>query len=168
MTRIVLTAALAALMAGPLAAQPFESKGEVEGWQIFFNEATGGCFMEQRQEQTVVHFGTEAAMLGEGEDLPFGFVALYVEGETETAPGDEIELVIDVDGQMFSGTGVGAVSGEFSGGYLVANNPGFAAALREGKVMNIAVASGNSVAVDLTGTMTAMEAARACQTEMSN
>ncbi|MEM1361651.1 MAG: hypothetical protein AAGF94_08035 [Pseudomonadota bacterium] len=168
MKSFLVTTAFAVLMAALAVAQPFQSKGEVEGWNVFYNEATGGCFMEQSQGDAVVHLGTEAAMLGDGDELPFGFVALYTKEPTDVPPGDQVELAIDVDGQAFSGTGVGASSGDYNGGYLVANNPNFATALADGKTMNIAVANGNTVSVDLTGTKAAMDAVRTCQAAASN
>lgn len=157
---------LAGLFAVSANAQPFMAKGSVEGWSVFYNEATGGCFMETQQEPYVIQIGTEKAMLGEGDNEQFGFLAVYSSEAVEIGDGEEREVKFDIDGNMFSGNAVGAVREGFAGGYVVANNPNFGADLAMKQTLTINPGMENAVEIGLGGTNAAMEATRACQKEM--
>lgn len=168
MTRLLSTAALFCLSAGVVTAQPFQPKGNVEGWNVFFNEATGGCFMEASQDPLVVQLGTEAAMLGEGEGESFGFLAVYTTNADAVIEQGEIwPIVIEIDGNLFAGEAQGVVREDVRGGFVVSSDPSFAEDLASGSTMNIVTPAGTVVEVSLAGTMSAMEAVRACQAEMS-
>ncbi|SDI45834.1 hypothetical protein [Aliiruegeria lutimaris] len=159
-------AVVACVAASGAIAQPFMGKGEVEGWNIFYNEATKGCFMETQQEPYVVQIGTEMAMLGEGDTEKFGFLAVYTSGDVEIADGEQREVKFDIDGAMFSGMATGAAREGFAGGYVVANNPNFGNDLAMKQTLTINPGMENAVEIDLTGTKMAMEATRECQKEM--
>lgn len=159
-------AAIACFVTSGAIAQPFMAKDTVEGWGIFYNEATKGCFMETQQEPYVIQIGTEMAMLGEGDNETFGFLAVYTSGDVEIADGEEREVKFDLDGAMFSGTATGAAREGFAGGYVVANNPNFGEDLAMKQTLTINPGMENAVEIDLTGTKMAMEATRACQKEM--
>jgi hypothetical protein len=162
-------ATAATCLAATLAtAQPFEGKGEVGGWNVFFNGATGGCFMEQAQGPLVVQLGTEAAMLGEGEGASFGFLAVYTTNEAaEIEDGEIWPIVMEIDGDLFGGEAMGVVREDVRGGYVVSRDIGFGDDLANGQTLNIVTPAGAVVEIDLTGTKAAMQAVRDCQSEMS-
>ena len=97
----------ALLIPGALVAQPFQAQQPAGNWSIFFNEATGGCFMERQFDDGVVmQVGTEAAMLGTGSDLPFGFLALYAP-ELMDVGGEGGTVSFSFGEDMFQGEAVG-------------------------------------------------------------
>lgn len=167
MKRHSLPLTLCAALALPslAAAQPFTSYGEAEGWNIFVNGATNGCFMEQQQGDLVVQMGTQG-----GAD--FAFVAVYAMEELGIVQGDPIEVSFFIDGEEFAGTASGVQrstsdGGVIEGATIKANNPNFGDAIANKQTMTIMGQSGNSTDIDLSGTRAAIEATRACQAERS-
>ncbi len=164
MPRRLAAAALAASLAAPLAAQPFTPRGEAGGWRVFVNEATGGCFMEQRQGALVVQMGTQG-----GAD--FGFVAAYAEGEVGIAQGEEMTVLIEIDGDGFGGIARGvrrerAEGPPLEGAVTISRSPAFAEALAEGRRMRVVADTGALVEIDLAGTRAGIAAVRACQADI--
>ena len=167
-------AALCLAAAPSLHAQPFEPKGAAGGWSVFYNAATGGCFIEKAQGPLVVQLGTEAGMLGLGADAAgeggenFGFIAVYTDNpEAEIEHGAIWPVVIEIDGDVFAGEAKGVVRGDVRGGYIVSSDPTFAEDIARGDVMNVVTPAGAVVEIDLTGTMAAIEALTECQMEAS-
>ena len=161
MPRRLAAAALAASLAAPLAAQPFAPFGEAGGWRVFVNEATGGCFMEQRQGELVIQMGTQG-----GAD--FGFIAAYAEGEVGIAQGEEMTVLIEIDGDGFGGIARGvrrdrADGPPLEGAVTISRSPAFLEALAEGRRMRVVSEGGALVAIDLSGTRAGIRAVRACQ-----
>lgn len=145
----------------PVAAQPFTPYDRVEGWSIWVNGATGGCFMEARRGALIVQMGTQA-----GAD--FGFIAAYAEGEAGLAQGEEIAVVIDIDGAGFGGIARGvrrerADGTVIDGAVTISRSPEFGAALAEGRTMRVIGETGTLVEIDLSGTRAAIGAVRECQ-----
>jgi hypothetical protein len=146
-----------------LSAQPFRSFGTAGGWTIFHNEATRGCFMERETPNGIImQVGTEAAMLGKGSDLPFGFLALYAPDRMgATGAGGEVRF--SLGGVTFRGDAVGVIREGYRGGYVVANNPWFAEEVADQQTMVVHPETSDAVTIDLTGTRAAMAEVRACQ-----
>ncbi|MDV7142137.1 hypothetical protein R3X27_05520 [Tropicimonas sp. TH_r6] len=123
--------------------------------------------MEAAQGPYVVQVGTEAARLGAGEDEQFGFLAVYT---TDLGPqvvdGELKDVVLEVDGESFVYSRTGVVREGYVGGYVVSNDVIFGQSFSDKHTMLINPGHPGSVAIDLTGTMKAMDATRACQMEM--
>lgn len=172
---VLAASAAGCLAAAPLLhAQPFEARGAAGGWSVFYNGATGGCFIEKAQGPLVVQLGTEAGMLGLGADAAgevgenFGFIAVYTDNpEAEIEHGAIWPVVIEIDGDVFAGEAKGVVRGDVRGGYIVSSDPTFAEDIARGDVMNVVTPAGMVVEIDLTGTRAAIEALTACQRDMS-
>jgi len=153
--------ALAILVPAPAAAEPFEPHARVGAWGIWFNAATQGCFMEARQGDLVVQMGLQG-----GAD--FGFIAAYTEGDAGIAQGEEIAVIIDIDGAGFAGLArgvrrAGADGTVIDGAVTISRSPDFADALAAGETMRVLAETGALVEIDLRDTRPAMESLRACQ-----
>ena len=157
---------LAAFAAIAVAAQPFEPKGSTEGWNIFFNEKTKGCFAEhQTPEGAVLQMGTQANMIGV-EGTNFGFLAIYVPAALDVAPGEARPVTFEFGDGLFGGTAIGVARDGYSGGYAVADSEGFFEEIAAQQTMTVNPGTERAFEVDLTGTRSAIEAVRACQAEM--
>ena len=159
-----LATALAALCALPLAAQPFTPYGQFGGWRVFVNGATQGCFMEEMQDGLVIQMGTQG-----GAD--FGFIAAYTEGEAGIAQGEEMTVLIEIDGEGFGGIARGVRREQADGTLLegavtISRSPAFAEALARGRTMRVVADGGNLVEIDLSGTEAAIRAVRDCQASL--
>ncbi len=80
------------------------------------------------------------------------------------------ELTILVNGHTYSGamnSTQAELSDGYHGGFILANNPDFAKDVAMGQTMVAFTNVGNGVAIDLTGTHDAMEAAKACTEGLS-
>jgi len=160
-----LTASL--LLAAPALSQPFEAMGEVGDWKVFFNEASGGCFVERQSEDGVVmQMGTEAAMLSE-DGNNYGFIAVYVPVPTEIQPGETRPVRFQLGDKTYGGDAVGAAREGYFGGYAVANSPNFIDDVANMQTMTVNLDTDRALEIDLTGTKAALEALRACQVEKS-
>ena len=164
--KIITFAAAALALCGTAAlAQPFESKGSTQGWNVFYNGTTGGCFMERAVGDHVVQIGTEAAMLGDGEGETFGFLAVYTKEEVALHDGDMVPIFIDIDGERFGGDAVGVERDGYHGGYVISNSAEFGDAIAAGNTMTVAPDSENATDLSLAGSSAALDAVRACQAE---
>jgi hypothetical protein len=162
--RLAAAALAAAALAAPLAAQPFTPRGEAGGWRVFFNDATGGCFMERVQGDLVVQMGTQG-----GAD--FGFIAAYTKGEVGIAQGEEMTVIIEIDGDGFGGVARGvrrdrADGVPIEGAVTISRSPAFLEALAEGRRMRVVSDTGALVEIDLAGTRAGIAAVRACQADL--
>ena len=143
-----------------LSAQPYMSKGVVEGWGIFVNEANSSCFMETTTKEGLI------MQMGTGGGVDMGFLALYTEGATDIRDGETGEILIKLGEQMFSAEAQGVEREGVSGGYFLGNNPLLAYDLAKSQTLVVNPEGENVFTVDLTGSMKAMEATRACQLEL--
>lgn len=160
-----------ACLATPLAAQPFDAKGDAGGWNIFFNQKTGGCFIERETDQGyVMQIGTEAGMLGEGPSDSYGFFALYVPGEAPEVDSDTPIAVIYIGSNTYIGNAHRVVREGYFGGYFIGSgDTDIATDLRKEKSMRILTANGTTVTVNLnqSNIRRALRAARRCQNQNS-
>ncbi len=160
--RIAIICATAALAAAPAPAQPYNAKGEVEGWRIFHNEANNSCFME-----TITEDGLIMQMGTGGASSDMGYLALYTEGETDIRNGETGHIQIELGGLVYGGEAVGVDKDGYSGGYFLGNNPILSLDLATQDTLTVNPNGANVFTVDLGGAGAAVEATRACQAEVS-
>jgi hypothetical protein len=159
--------AVSVLLVAPAVSQPYEAMGEVGDWKVFFNEESGGCFVERQTEDGVVmQMGTEAAMLSE-DGNNYGFIAVYVPVLTEIQPGETRPVRFQLGDTTYGGDAVGAARDGYFGGYAVANSRSFIDDVANLQTMTVNPDTDRSLEIDLTGTKAALEALRACQSEKS-
>ena len=141
-------------------AQVFEKFGEEQGWSIFLNTETGGCFMERPStDGFVVQAGVSEAGAG------FGYLALYTEAALDVDPGATRPVLVDLDGEQFVGTAMENKVGIYSGGYVVSDDPEFFKEFAQRQKMTIYPLDADAIEIDLAGTSAAMDATLACQTQ---
>ena len=81
-TGVFTSVALTCFAATAALAQPYTAMGSQSGWNIFKNEATGGCFMEREtSEGIVLQIGSVLTMTGAGDASDYGYLGIYVPGE---------------------------------------------------------------------------------------
>jgi hypothetical protein len=153
-----------ALPAPQVAAQPFAPYAQVDGWTVWINDATRGCFMEARRGDLIVQMGTQG-----GAD--FGFIAAYAEGDVGIRQGEEIAVVIDIDGEGFGGIARGVQRTRpdgtlLEGAVTISRSIAFAEALADGQRMAVLGENGTLVEIDLSGTAAAITAVLDCQTSL--
>lgn len=160
---LVISAGSAALAADPIpsSGDTFTIYSEVEGWTVYSDTSTGTCLVEKTDEMG------NAVQMGLTKDQAYGYLGVFTTADVDIKKGQEI--VVAVDGSVFTGEGTGIKSkklkGDYSGGYLLTNNPNFVSAIENGQKMVAFPEKTGAFTVDLTGTKKAIEAARKCNME---
>ncbi len=161
----IAAATVVALAAPSFAADTYEKYGEENGWTIWANTTTKGCFLENRNNNgNVVQMGLTPNKQG------LGFVGIWNHNTPIMEPGETRDMSLDVDGNGYTfvaAANEGTVSEGLTGGYMYVNNPDFVSDVENGQVMTIHTTAENSVEVDLTGTKKGIEMARACYASMN-
>lgn len=134
--------------------------GEAQGWAILVDPAVGnGCFMEKHFEDgTLVHIGAVPNRKG-------GFFAAYNPEWVDIEDGATGTVKFDFPDVRFSGEVVGVAKDGLFGGYAFFDNPNVPMEFAARRKMTIFGESGRVVELELTGTMKAIEAVKACQAE---
>lgn len=131
----------------------------VEGWDIFQGTEELGCVMERTMDDGyLVRLGKEKA------GAPFGYIGVYTQDpKVKIYGGATGDVVMDIDGQRFTGTAVGDLGFReaYRGGYLKANNPQFGEALARKYVLTLNPDE-NPIEISLDGTLKAMAATELC------
>src|SRR5689334_12080196 len=96
--RIVISLAIAALAATPVAAQEVKKYGSEAGWDIFVKPSMGpGCLLAKKlSPEAQVQMG-----INEAGDRK-GYLALYTKKNAAVSAGEQVSVIFDVDGQKFS------------------------------------------------------------------
>lgn len=153
-------AASFALTSAALAADDYEKFGDADGWTVWANTTTGGCFLENRENNgNVVQMG-----LVTNEDTK-AFLGIWNHNDPLLQPGESVDLTLDVDGNPYSFTATanaGTVSEGLTGAYMYLNNPDFISDLENGQTLTIHISDDRKPTVDLTGTKKGIEMAREC------
>ena len=132
---------------------------KVEGWDIYQGSENLGCVMERTMDDGyLVRLGKEKA------GAPFGYIGVYTQNpDVNIYGGVAGDVVLDIDGQRFTGTAVGDLDFRegYRGGYLKANNPQFGEALARKYVLTLNPDE-NPIKISLDGTLKAMAATELC------
>ncbi|MFV0383733.1 hypothetical protein [Paracoccus sp. (in: a-proteobacteria)] len=165
------SAAAVAMLAGVASAQvlspgtdSFEQVGEAGPWIIYADVQRQSCLAEgQDSNGNVVQMGLTA-------DHSLGYVGVFTPVDLGITAGEQ-DITITVNGNAYSGKAMmreHGLSEGYQGGYFVANNPDFVADMEAGQTMlAFSDTNGEGVAIDLTGSHAAIEAARACTAQLA-
>ncbi len=145
----------------PSSGDSFTIYGEVEDWTIYLDNDRGTCLAERSDiEGNVIQMGLT-------KDQKYGYVGVFTKADIDTKGRQEIAIA--VDGEVFAGESHGIKSkklgGEYSGGYILTNNPDMVTAIANGKTLVAFPEKTGAFTVDLTGTKRAIEEARKCTQE---
>ena len=169
LTTIAATAVMAsALSAGAEAIPPgtdgFTPYGEVEGWNVFVDNGRGTCLIERVGDDGV------AVQMGLTADATFGYVGVFTQAPTNAEGGKIRTIEIQMGDNRYAGEVAemaGNLKGGYSGGYVLANDPGFVKDVEQQYVMMVMPEGVEPFEVDLTGTKKAIAAARECNAAQS-
>jgi hypothetical protein len=169
-----LTAALAlatcATVAGatsdvlPAEGTTFTPYGAVEGWNIFVNDDRKTCMIEKVDaEENVVQMGLTT-------DRSFGYLGVFTKQDTGLSAGEEAVAVL-IGENLYIGSAATLTSGlrdGYQGGYIVSNDPQFVTDIMQQYEMLVLPETEFAFAINLDGTMKAIEAARECNAAQIN
>ncbi len=163
---LALAAVSTVVLASGALADEYAKYGAENGWTIWANKSSGGCFLENRNNNgNTVQMGLRNA----GDTL--GFMGLWNHSASIMEPGEVRDMKLDIDGSPYTfraAANDGPVSNGMTGGYMYFNNPDFVAGLENGKVLTIMATGDLSVQIDLTGTKKGIAMARECVASQSN
>jgi hypothetical protein len=160
---ILKTTTVAALLTiastGLAQADTFTLYGEVEGWKVFADETKKSCLIEAKDSaENVVQMGLTA-------DRGVGYLGVFVKGETDFKNGDTEAVAILIGENLYVGEATamkGNLSNEYSGGYILSDDPQFVTDIAQQYVMTVFPEKDYGFSIDLTGTKKAIELAREC------
>ena len=148
----------------PSSADAFTVYKEVGDWTVYADDKLGTCLIERADGLGNV------MQMGLDKKHKHAYVGVFTTDDIKIKNKQKIDIVID--GQVFSGKAHGIKSkklvGDYSGGYILFNNPETAVAIAEGQeLVAFPEKTGGALIVDLTGTKNAMEAAFECNKSIS-
>jgi hypothetical protein len=156
-------AAMAAIsLTGPAMAQDLVSVGQVGVWEIFQDPTVGnGCLIN--------------AVFEDGSDVRIGFDAVtgggYLLALNEAWQGIEegatYPITLDVDGATYNGEAVGIMIDGMPGADIPFDSIDFLMDVATKHTLTLINDNGPVMAIDLTDSLAAIEAAIACQEESS-
>ena len=160
-TRIALPALF---LASAASAQQFESwTTTTDGWNVFLNNKTGGCFAEYEDAAgNVLQIGTEAGLFFGGESTQFGFLAIYIPGSgSDGAVGP---VTVDLGPETYEAAAHTVSRDGYVGGYIVGKDQQFEKSLGDRREM-VVTGPNYKTTVNLLnlGTAEAMEVVKTCQ-----
>lgn len=169
-TKLIAGAVALSALASVAGAQPFEAKGTAGGWNVFLNEATGGCFIERQTEQDIVmQIGTEAALVEANPEDPMGFMSIWMPGDApENANPDEL-VVVEIGPNKYIGVAATGAREGFHGATVLAAGSELGFDLRNRRSMTIFSTSGREIQVQLNASNLdqALDALVSCQQSAS-
>ena len=156
-TAIALSAALTASHA---AAQDLVVWGASDYWDILVDPGLGnGCLIQTEfTDGSVVRIGFDNA-------AGTGYMMAFNQAWGQILEGHTYEVFFSLDEAEYAGHGTGVYLGDTPGADIVFDSPDFLFDLAQKQTMVIYNISGEVMAVDLTGSYQALEAAMECQSQ---
>jgi hypothetical protein len=157
------TASLASDSPIPKSSDSFSEFSTVEGWTIYADATTRTCLAERTDDMG------NAMQMGVTSDHDYAYIGIFTLADIDVE--NEGDIAIAVDGRIFVGqtTGIksGKLKGDYSGGYVLTNNPDMVTAIAEGRELIAFPDRPVAFVIDLTGTKRAIEEARKCNAAFS-
>jgi hypothetical protein len=155
-----LAAASAIVMASGALAEEYAKYGSESGWTIWANKTSGGCFLENRNNNgNTVQMGLRSNKANQA------FLGVWNHAESIMKKGETRDMRLDIDGGVYTfvaKANIGVVSEGLTGAYMYLNNPDFIADIENGNVMTVHTTDSTSFEIDLTGTKKGIARAREC------
>lgn len=157
-TRFVVPFVMAVGGALAAAAQELVYWGEAGGWDIQVDPTLGnGCLIQaEYTNDVVVRIGFD---LTEG----MGYLTAFHQNWGDIVEGRAYDVSFDLDGQGYDGTAYGMYLNGVPGADILFDNPDFLWDIAARQVLTLYNESGEVMAIDLTGTMVALDAMLECQ-----
>ena len=142
----------------PAAGDKLKLFKQVGEWSVYADANRGSCLMERSDDVG------NAMQLGLVKDQSATYVGVFTQADVKVDPSQPIAIV--VDGAVFTGEshGIrsGQLSGKWSGGYVLSQDPDFVTAIAEGRELVAFPENPGLFVVDLTGTKRAIDEVRKC------
>lgn len=157
----ILYAALCAAFFAPAAmAQELVYWDGAGGWDILVDPSLGnGCLIQAEfTNGIVVRVGFDRIEGG-------GYVTAFHDNWGDIEEGASYDILFDLDGQTYEGVARGLYLADVPGADIYFDNPDFLFDIAARQTMTLFNEYGEVMAIDLTGTMVALDAALTCQEE---
>lgn len=159
MKSIAAAACVAALtVPASASAAQLEYWGEAGGWDVLVDPSLGyGCLIQAEYTNgVVVRIGFD---LNEGA----GYLTAFHGNWGDIEEGAEYDIAFDVDGQVYEGVAQGIYLNGVPGADIYFDNPDFLWDIAAKYTLTLYNENGEVMAIDLGGTMAALEEAMDCQ-----
>lgn len=152
-------AACCAVVLAPAAmAQELIYWDEVGGWDILVDPTLGnGCLIQAEFTNGVV------VRVGFDRNDGGGYVTAFHDNWGDIVEGETYDILFDLDGQTYEGVARGLYLADVPGADIYFDNFDFLWDIAARQTMTLFNESGEVMAIDLTGTMVALDAALTCQ-----
>jgi hypothetical protein len=166
MKNLALSLAMGFAMASTAMAEDpkFTLHGEVEGWKVFIDHEKNTCLIERMDELGNV------VQMGPTKDRTLAYIGVFTLAETDVKRGETNMVKIALGPNVYTGeaTGMrGNITEGYTGGYILTDNPQMIEDVAKQYVMTVFPETSYAFSIDLTGTFKAIEAATACNAELS-
>ena len=137
---------------------------EVGDWTVYADADRGSCLIERSDDDG------NAMQMGLTKDQSATYVGVFTQKETDIKPKQAIAIA--VDGMVYAGESYGIRSGKlqdnYSGGYVLSDDPDFVTAIAEGRELIAFPEKPWFFVVDLTGTKRAIDEAKNCHASLGD
>jgi hypothetical protein len=144
----------------PLSTDSIENYRTWNQWAVFRNNTRGHCFGTKSDDSGVIQLGMTA-------DETMGYIGAFV--QQDVTSGESSEIVIQVGDQTFTGETsgpVGNLSGNWHGGYVLANNKNFRRALEKNDTLTAFPDQPYAIQLNIKGANNAIYEIIKCTQEM--
>lgn len=158
----MLTTAVVFLGGGSVFAQDLIDRGYIAGWNVMVDPALGnGCLIQTIfQDYSLVRIGFDAR-----KDQ--GYFVVFNDAWGSIKKDQTYDIVFELDGKKFDAVATGFYLGKVPGAGVTFTDRNFVFAIAQSQSMIVYNETGEQVmAIDLSGSGKAIEAARKCQAEM--
>lgn len=133
-------------------------------WTVYSDVDRRSCLIERSDDDG------NAMQMGLTKDLSAVYVGVFTQKDAKIDA--QTPIAIAVDGKVYTGESYGVRSGQlkgnYSGGYVLSDDPGFVEAIAKGKELLAFPDKPWFFVIDLTGTFRAIDDAKACQKTLAN
>ncbi len=158
------TAAFASSDVIPSENDTFSKWGEESGWTIYVDDTRGSCLIERVDENNNV------VQMGLTKDQEMGYLGVFTQNDIGLK-GKKEDIILSLDGNVYEAKAYKKtkhLAEGYTGGYILANNPQFVEDVMKKYDMTVFPEKESGFTVSLDGTLKAIEAARACNTEQNS
>jgi len=137
---------------------------QVGDWTVYADADRESCLIERSDDDG------NAMQMGLTKDLSATYVGVFTKKDIKIEPSQPIAIA--VDGEVYTGESYGIRSGQlqgnYSGGYVLSNDPDFVTAIAQGRKLLAFPEKPWFFIVDLTGTKRAIDEAKKCQASLGS
>jgi hypothetical protein len=152
---------ICAAASSPLQAQTLEQWGASDYWDVMVDPSLGdGCLIQSEfDDGSIVRIGFDRTQGG-------SYVTAFNMAWGDIEEGEFYSVLFSLDGEDYDAEAVGIYLEDVPGADIIFDNPDFLFDLAVKQTMTLYTEDGEVMAIDLTGSYQALEAALECQEEM--